>query len=120
MKIYYNPKLKEKARKLRKEGTLAEVLLWDQLKSKKLGYKFTRQKPIDEYIVDFYCQELQLIIEIDGIKHNDKAEYDKERQNKLESIGLTVKRILDEDVRNDLDSVIRMLLNWIEEIEDRK
>ena len=54
MKLYYDPKLKQLARKLRKNMTLPEVLLWNQLKGKKLGYDFHRQKPIDHYIVDFY------------------------------------------------------------------
>ncbi len=63
--IPYNPKLKELAKKLRKQGILSEVLLWNELKQKKLGYDFHRQKPIDEYIVDFYCEVLDLVIEID-------------------------------------------------------
>ena len=56
MKISYNPVLKQRARELRKQGVLSEALLWNQLKGRKLrGYQFMRQKPIGEYIVDFYC-----------------------------------------------------------------
>lgn len=89
--IPYNPRLKELAKKLRKQGILSEVLLWKELKGKKLlGYDFHRQKPIDEYIVDFYCAELNIVIEIDGSSHNDKFENDIIRQNKLEELGLTV------------------------------
>ena len=56
MKIYYNPKLKALSRELRKRGTLAEVLLWNELKARKIkGYQFMRQKPIGDYIVDFFC-----------------------------------------------------------------
>jgi very-short-patch-repair endonuclease len=65
--IPYNPKLVSLAKQLRNNMTLSEVLLWDELKSKQLlGYEFDRQRPIDNYIVDFYCKDLQLVIEIDG------------------------------------------------------
>jgi len=74
--IPYNPKLKEVARKLRKQGILSEVLLWNELKGKKLGYDFHRQKPINDYVVDFYCAELDLVIEIDGDWHSDKFDDD--------------------------------------------
>jgi very-short-patch-repair endonuclease len=65
--IPYNPKLVSLAKQLRNNMTISEVLLWDELKSKQLlGYEFDRQRPIDNYIVDFYCKDLQLVIEIDG------------------------------------------------------
>jgi very-short-patch-repair endonuclease len=65
--IPYNPKLVPLVKKLRKNMTLSKVLLWNELKSKQvLGYDFDRQRPIDNYIVDFYCKDLQLVIEIDG------------------------------------------------------
>ena len=65
--IPYNPKLKDLARKLRKESTLSETLLWKQIKNKSLGVEFHRQVPLDNFIVDFYCHELMLAIEIDGL-----------------------------------------------------
>ena len=66
MKILYNPELKKRARELRKKGVLSEVLLWNQLKYRKMrGYQFMRQKPIGNYIVDFYCNKLKLVIEIE-------------------------------------------------------
>jgi len=66
----YNPKLKPLAKALRKNMTLAEVLLWNKLKQKQmLKYDFDRQRPIDNYIVDFYCKDLMLAIEIDGSSH---------------------------------------------------
>lgn len=69
--IPYNPKLKDLAKKLRQDMTLSEVLLWDCLKQKKMmGYDFDRQRPINEFIVDFYCKDLKLAIEIDGDSHN--------------------------------------------------
>ena len=67
--IKYNPKLKTIARNLRNNSTLSEVLLWRRLKNKQIkGYKFERQRPIDNYIVDFFCKELMFAIEIDGAK----------------------------------------------------
>lgn len=69
--IPYNPKLKELAKSLRKNVTFSEVLLWNELKQKKmLGYDFDRQRPIEEYIVDFYSKDLMLAIEVDGDSHN--------------------------------------------------
>ena len=69
--IPYNPKLKPLARKLRKEMTYGEVQLWNELKNDQLwGFYFDRQRCIDNYIVDFYCKDLMLAVEIDGISHN--------------------------------------------------
>jgi very-short-patch-repair endonuclease len=69
-----NPHLKDLARELRNHSTLAEVLLWNQIKNKKLlGYDFHRQKPIDRFIVDFFCPDLMLAIEIDGASHGQKG-----------------------------------------------
>ncbi len=109
----YNPKLKKIARNLRKQGILSEVLLWKELKGKKLGYDFHRQKPIDEYVVDFYCADLDLIIEIDGSSHNAKYEKDIERQQKLESFGLQFLRFYDGDVRFNLEGVVQSIKDWI-------
>jgi very-short-patch-repair endonuclease len=112
--IPYNPKLKEIARKLRKQGILSEVLLWNELKKKKiLGYDFHRQKPLDNYIVDFFCYELLLVIEIDGITHDYKQDNDKLRQEKLESYGLTFLRYQDIEVKKDLEAVLDHLTKWI-------
>ena len=74
--IPYNPKLKELARELRNNSTKAEIILWLKLKNKQLyGYDFHRQKPIDNYIVDFFCQELMLAIEVDGYSHQFEDVY---------------------------------------------
>ena len=116
MRIYYDPKLKPLSRKLRKEGTLGEVLLWYQLKGRKIkGFLFTRQKPIGRYIVDFYCSRLRLAIEIDGSSHNDNFEKDFIRQKELEEIGIRFMRFLESDVRNNLDGVVIVIEQWIEE-----
>ena len=85
--IWYNPELKEKARQLRNNSTASEIKLWMFLKNKQmLGYDFHRQKPLGEYIVDFFCNELMLAIEIDGLSHHSSSEYDTIRQIKLESL----------------------------------
>ena len=118
MRIYYNPKLKALSRELRKKGTLSEVLLWNTLKGKKIkGYQFIRQKPIGDYIVDFFCSKLKLVIEIDGISHNDKSESDQIRQQKLESLGLSILRFYEWDVKKDMRAVLQVIENWIEEFE---
>ncbi|NBB77527.1 MAG: DUF559 domain-containing protein [Bacteroidetes bacterium] len=117
MKIYYNPKLKPLARKLRNNSTLSEILLWEEIKNRKIfGYKFLRQKPIGNYIVDFFCNELKLVIEIDGDSHdNENFEYDMKRQKRLESIGLTMLRFDDLEVKKDMDNVLMALEGWIKD-----
>ena len=116
MKIYYNPKLKQLARNLRNNSTLAEVLLWQQLKGRQIrGYQFSRQKPIGNYIVDFYCSKLRLVIEVDGRSHDFKQSEDRKRQQYLEGIGLSVLRFYDSDVKHNLPAVVSEIERWIEE-----
>ena len=106
----FNPNLKERAKELRKAGNLSEVLLWEQVKNKQLlGLDFDRQKIIGNYIVDFYCKGLGVVVEIDGISHDGKVEYDKERDAYLKSLGLKVIHISDLDVKKNLNSVIELL-----------
>ena len=106
--------MKQIARKLRNDMTLSEILLWQQIKGKQLlGYNFPRQKPIDEYVVDFYCPNLKLVIEIDGDSHDGKEEADFIRQKKLESMGLTVLRFWDLDVKANVDGIVEQLREWI-------
>ena len=119
MKIYYNPKLKKLARNLRNNMTLPEVILWNQLKGRKLGFDFHRQKPIDNYIVDFFCSKLKLIIEVDGKIHIDKGEDDITRQSKLESIGLTVLRFKASDIMKNLNDVIEVIEDYIRVFEKK-
>ncbi len=113
--ISYNPKLKELAKQLRQNSTLSEVLLWQQLKGKQMmGYRFHRQKPIQNYIVDFFCHELMLAIEIDGITHNEKIDYDLRRQQEIELIGIQFLRFHDSDVKQNLAGVLEAIKMWIE------
>ena len=107
----FNPELKQRARKLRQAGNLSEVLLWNQIKKKQLlGLDFDRQKIIGNYIVDFYCAELKVALEIDGESHINKAEYDARRDAYLKSLGLTVIHVTDEDVKKNLAGV----MVWLE------
>jgi very-short-patch-repair endonuclease len=118
--ISYNPKLKKYAKELRKNMTLSEVLLWKKLKQKQvLGYDFDRQRPISEYIVDFYCKKLMLAIEIDGITHYNRiAEIkDKARQKKLESLGISFLRFDDLTVKRDSTYVVSVIEEWIKSNE---
>jgi very-short-patch-repair endonuclease len=115
LKISYNPYLKEKARELRNNSTLGEILLWKKLRGKQFyGFDFHRQKPILNYIVDFYCYKLKLIIEIDGYSHNFKADEDKKRDFELTELGFTVLRFSEGEVRNNLDLVLNSLSTFIE------
>ncbi len=96
--------------------TLSEVLLWQEIKNKQLGVRFSRQIPIDRYIVDFYCKEFQLVIEIDGESHthDDAPEKDLERQQRLEALGVKFIRFEDLDIKKNLNWVMNELLYWIE------
>ena len=116
--IPYNPRLVPLAKNLRKNMTLSEVLLWQELKGKQmLGYDFDRQRPIDEFIVDFYCKELQLAIEIDGESHTheEASVKDKKRQRRLEELGVRFLRFDDLEVKRDMKCVLNMIYNWIKE-----
>src|ERR1700744_1592162 len=110
--IPYNPKLKHLAKKLRKDMTFGEVLFWNEVKENMfLGFDFDRQRCIDNYIVDFYCKELMLAVEIDGMSHNYEEAYlkDELRQQKLESFGIRFLRFSEAEVKYDMVNVIRAL-----------
>ena len=101
---------------MRNNSTLSEVLLWQQIKGKAVGYEFHRQVPIDQFIVDFYCHELMLAIEIDGSSHNDKYDYDMDRQSKLQDLGVKFIRFDDLDVKKNMAGVLIALEHKIKEI----
>ncbi len=111
MLLPYNPALKERAKRLRRAGNLAEVLLWNQLKRKQfLGLDFDRQKIIGNYIADFYCAEKAVVIEVDGSSHDNKVEYDARRDAFLMGLGLTVIHLRDSDVKKNMAGVMDFLL----------
>src|SRR5689334_23088259 len=98
----YNQNLKSFSRRLRNNSTLGEILLWTQLRAGKMhGYTFNRQKPLGNYIVDFYCRPLKLVIEIDGGYHFEELQMlkDEDRQHILLNFGLHFLRFTDEEVK---------------------
>jgi very-short-patch-repair endonuclease len=78
------------------------------------GYQFMRQKPIGNYIVDFFCSKLKLVIEIDGESHSNKQDYDLKRQNELEGLGLSFLRFYDRDVKQNMSGVLQVIDEWIQ------
>ena len=114
----YNPAFKERARELRNNSTLSEVLLWNELKNGKMkGKDFHRQKPIMDYIVDFFCPELGMAIEIDGGSHDNEnaCRNDRERQKKIEELEIQFLRFNDVDVKRNMAGVLKVIEQWIGE-----
>ncbi len=112
-KLPKNLMLRKRARELRKNSTLSEVLFWNIVKNKQLnGWDFDRQRVIGNYIVDFYCPQLNVVIEIDGCSHANKQDYDRMRDKYLHSLGLHVLHIYDEDVKHDINGVIQMVFEF--------
>ncbi|WP_028296308.1 endonuclease domain-containing protein [Olivibacter sitiensis] len=114
----YNPNLRSFARSNRKNMTKAEACLWKYVLGGRrlLGYRFNRQRPVGNYIADFMCKELMLIIEVDGLTHQfeEVAENDTRREQALKAMGFTVIRFTDVEVLHDMGNVERTLVNYIE------
>jgi very-short-patch-repair endonuclease len=118
------------ARKLRRNQTKFEAKLWRALRNRKFhNLKFSRQKPIYAnkfqgesrlFIIDFYCHKYKLAIEIDGEYHNDIRESDQARDEILKIYGHTVIRFSNQDVENNLDSVLKRIYNVIQELENKQ
>ena len=115
----YNKKLKQYSRNLRNDSTRAEITLWNELRAAQLGYTFNRQKPLQKFIVDFYCKPLHLVIEVDGITHWDEEQIkqDKIRQTILEKMDLHFLRFDDDEVLHDVENVLRTISITIEKLE---
>ncbi|MDR3519592.1 MAG: DUF559 domain-containing protein [Candidatus Pacebacteria bacterium] len=114
-----NKLLISRAKELRKAGNLAEVLFWQTFKDKKkLGFDIDRQVIIGNYIVDFFIPELGLVFEIDGSSHDDKLEYDAERDAFMGGLNLQIVRILDLDVKKNMSSVYQLVLETIHKRKD--
>jgi very-short-patch-repair endonuclease len=120
---HYNNNLQKFAKQNRRKMTKAEACIWKYLLSKKQlnGYPFRRQRPVLNYIADFMCKELRLIIEIDGLTHQweNVAVNDQKREEQLKNIGFTVLRFNDNDVLNNINAVGSKIKDIIEEIEKR-
>ena len=111
MIIPYDSNLKETSKKLRSKPTEAERCLWERIKGKHLGLIFHRQKPVGGYIVDFYCSQAKLVIEVDGGYHLDSEtkSYDKVKDETLRNLGLKVERFTNEEVLNRIDKVVEKI-----------
>ena len=105
------PELKVRARELRYDSTVPERKLWDALRGRKLaGLKFRRQHPIPPFVVDFYCEEELLVVELDGDSHIGCANYDENRSANLIKKGLKIVRFGNDDVLQDLEAVLHGIL----------
>ena len=114
-KIHNYKHLEKRRKELRNNPTSAESFLWKYLQQKKLdGKKFRRQHSITNYIVDFYCKPLNLVVEIDGDSHNNKYDSDLRRQKELEKLGLFFLRFDDKEVKQDINNVLRTIEGWID------
>ena len=115
-RIYTKKSMQHRRKALRNNMTQAEQLLWPELRAKKLGVRFLRQYSISSYVVDFYCPELKLAIEVDGDTHNspDAIEYDKDRESAIGNLNIKFLRFLNEEVYVDINSVIHKIKNEIE------
>ncbi len=111
--------IKLRALRMRKQPTVAEKVLWNRLRNRQLkGLKFRRQHPIDRFIVDFYCREAGLVIEVDGSVHDslEAREYDEARQKFLEQRGLTVMRFCNAQVVNDTNTVLASISAFLNDL----
>ena len=113
----YNGNLKQLSRQLRETMTDAERHLWAKIRMKQLkGYQFYRQKPIGDYIVDFFCPRAKLVIEVDGSQHfsDEMTEYDRIRDEYLSSLGLRVLRFTNTEVLTHIKGVVESIIENIE------
>ena len=108
----YDRRLKERSQQLRENLTAAETFLWSKIRMRQVkGYWFYRQKPIGEYIADFYCPKAKLVVEVDGGQHysNEVIEYDKVRNEYMAGLGLRVLRFTNVDVLTNVEGVIDII-----------
>jgi len=116
MGYYGNRELVKRARVLRSNMTRAEIILWSRLRSKQVdGFKFRRQQPIFDYVVDFYCDKLKLVVEVDGEIHSfpDKIESDKKRDKILIINGYHIIRLSNLEIETEIDSAIIKIRSFI-------
>ena len=108
--------MKARARSLRRKSTDAEILLWQHIRDRRLlGLKFRRQVPIGNYIVDFFCEDAQVIIELDGGQHMEQEQYDRVRSDWLTANGFRIVRYWNNDIANNLDAVLENLFLLLQE-----
>lgn len=116
------PTVLKLAREFRHPLTPAENMLWRALRARNLGYKFRRQHPIDKFIIDFYCAQAKLCIEVDGPSHlePEQAEHDAARTAYLVELGYHVIRFTNEEIRKDLNSIVDEIVRQVEERQIRE
>jgi len=102
------------ARQLRKKQTGAEYVMWEALRSRKIGAKFRRQHPIKGFIVDFYCPERRLAIEVDGRIHKKQVAYDKMRENIIKSVGVNILRFSNTEAVFKTAKVINSIKKYLD------
>ncbi|MCD7914753.1 MAG: endonuclease domain-containing protein [Tannerellaceae bacterium] len=115
MRIYYEKYLKKIASDLRKDSTCSEKKLWQYLKGNQLGFRFIRQKPIGKYIVDFYCKEKKLAIELDGLSHihEEVLEKDRIKEQYLYNVGIQTLRFTDKEVDEHIENVLLTIRQYL-------
>ena len=121
--LRYKDQLKRKARQLRKNMTDSERVLWSRLRGKQLsGVQFYRQKPIGEYIVDFFAPRTKLVVEVDGSQHleGEQAEKDRYRDEYLATVGLKVLRFNSREVLTETDEVVEVIYRTMAERLNRE
>ena len=117
MEVFNSKKQKQLRQKLRNQSTPQEQFLWKHLRARQCGgYKFVRQYGVGRFVVDFYCAEKRLAIELDGSQHNDGAvvEKDRERTDYLMSLGIRVLRFWNNDVDGNIEGVVEVILKELE------
>jgi very-short-patch-repair endonuclease len=112
-KVHNNEELRERRKELRKRSTEEENILWNKLRGNKLGFKFKRQHSVGGYILDFYCHEKRLIIEIDGTQHKTNVEYDRVRDQYFKELDYMTLRFLNPEIRNNLEVVLNEIKNYM-------
>jgi very-short-patch-repair endonuclease len=120
--VYNLPQLKHLRGKLRNNMTKSEIVLWKHLNHDQLGYRFRRQYGVGNYIVDFYCPKLKLVIEIDGNTHHEESvfENDRIREAYLQNLGLKVKRYNSGEIFNNLENVLKDIYQNCQEINEER
>jgi very-short-patch-repair endonuclease len=113
MKISNILNIKNKRKFLRRNMTSAERIIWDELRKYKLGFKFRRQFSIGHYILDFYCPQKRLAIEIDGEVHQFQKEYDHVREVFLEEYNINVLRFENGEIKNNIQKVLSEIKNHL-------
>jgi very-short-patch-repair endonuclease len=118
--IPYTREARRYAKELRNNRTKTELIIWDLIKKKQLGVEFHRQVPMLHYVVDFYCHEIMLAIEIDGLYHSQIAQqfYDSERQNLLEQKGVSFLRFSNDQIQDNIKHVMLEISNKVNELKE--